>query len=177
MYDVSKLTKVGQLKEVLEKVKDTRDAIPANVSQLANDAGYLTEHQDISGKADKGTSLAAYGITDGVTKDEMNARMSSVYKPGGSVAFADLPAADEAHLGMVYNITNAFTTTAAFVEGAGKKHPEGTNVVIVAGGNEGEFKYDVLAGFVDLSDYVTDDMVATDEEFSEMMKEVFGEEE
>ena len=30
-----------------------QDAIPTAVSQLTNDAGYLTSHQDISGKADK----------------------------------------------------------------------------------------------------------------------------
>lgn len=29
------------------------DKIPTKVSQLQNDAGYLTQHQDISGKADK----------------------------------------------------------------------------------------------------------------------------
>lgn len=34
--------------------KDEVDAkIPTKVSQLQNDAGYLTQHQDISGKADK----------------------------------------------------------------------------------------------------------------------------
>lgn len=39
-------------------------AIPTKVSQLTNDKGYLTNHQDISGKADKATTLAGYGITD-----------------------------------------------------------------------------------------------------------------
>lgn len=39
-------------------------AIPTKVSQLANDEGYLTSHQDISGKANKATTLAGYGITD-----------------------------------------------------------------------------------------------------------------
>ena len=34
--------------------------------------GYLTQHQDISGKADKATTLAGYGITDGATKTELN---------------------------------------------------------------------------------------------------------
>jgi len=84
--------------------------------------------------------------------DEVKAKVSSVYKPGGSTAFASLPAADEAHLGMVYNVTDAFTTTDAYMEGAGKAYPAGTNVVIVADG-EG-CKYDVLSGFVDLSGYV-----------------------
>ena len=44
------------------------------------------------------------------------------------------------------------TTTDSFMEGAGQKHPAGTNVAVVEAG-EG-YKYDVLAGFVDLSGYV-----------------------
>ena len=49
-------------------------------------------------------------------------------------------------------MTDKFTATADFVEGAGGKHPAGTNVVIVKSGED--YKYDVLAGFVDLSGYV-----------------------
>lgn len=53
-----------------------KTAIPKNVSELANDAGYLTEHQDISGKADRGTKLAEYGITDAYTKTEADALLA-----------------------------------------------------------------------------------------------------
>ena len=35
------------------------------------DNRYLQEHQDISGKADKATTLAGYGITDALTYDEI----------------------------------------------------------------------------------------------------------
>ncbi len=42
----------------------TIPTVPTTVSSFTNDAGYLTEHQDISGKADKATTLAGYGITD-----------------------------------------------------------------------------------------------------------------
>lgn len=40
--------------------------IPTNVSQLTNDKGYITEHQDISGKVDKveGKSLSSNDYTD-----------------------------------------------------------------------------------------------------------------
>ena len=170
--------------------------LPTKVSELSNDSGYQTAEQvaeSIKDKADKGTSLAAYGITDAYTKTELDGKISAVYKPGGSVAFADLPAADEAHLGMVYNITDKFTSTAGFVEGAGTKHPAGTNVAVVKVGEE--FKYDALAGFVDLSGYqlkeegkvlssndFTDEEkaklgavgYATDEEVDAMLAEVFG---
>jgi hypothetical protein len=71
---------------------------PSKVSQLENDSGYLTEHQDISGKADKAKTLEGYGITDAYTKkyidgrfNDMNIALDSIidmqnsYMGGGSV--------------------------------------------------------------------------------------------
>lgn len=49
-----------------------KSSVPTKVSELANDAGYLTEHQDISGKADKGSTLAEYGIGDAYAKAEVD---------------------------------------------------------------------------------------------------------
>lgn len=108
-------------------------------------------------QADLDTALAAVitakaNASDVYSKTEVDGIISSVYKPAGSVAFADLPAAGADTLGKVYNVTNKFTTTDGFVEGAGKSHPAGTNVVVVSTGEE-TYGYDVLAGFVDLSEY------------------------
>ena len=60
---------------------------------------------------------------------------------------------------MVYNITNEFVTTDNFLEGAGKMYPTGTNVVVVEG--DTEYQYDVLSGFVDLSNYATKSELTT----------------
>ena len=51
----------------------------------------------------------------------------------GSLPFASLTSAllVKANEGNVYNITDAFTSTANFVEGAGKKYSAGSNVVVV----------------------------------------------
>ena len=46
--------------------------IPKNISELTNDIGYLTEHQDISNKADKSTTIAGYNIQDAYTKLEID---------------------------------------------------------------------------------------------------------
>ena len=107
--------------------------VPTKVSQITNDSGFQTSAQ----------------VTSAI-----NSKIASVYKPGGSVAFASLPALSASVLGKVYNVTDAFTTTADFVEGAGKKYPAGTNVVVVDAGSS-SYKFDVLAGFVDLSGYAT----------------------
>lgn len=125
----------------------------------------------LEGKADKATTLDGYGITNAYTKDEINAKISAVYKPAGAVAFAELPSLSESILGNVYNVTDAFTTTANFVEGAGNKYPKGTNVVVVKVGDA--YKYDVLAGFVDLSGYVEKEAGKglSDENFTAALKD------
>lgn len=88
-------------------------------------------------------------------------QVSSVYKAKGSIAtISDLPAASKDTEGFVYNIESEFTTTADFVEGEGKTYPAGTNVVIVNTTGT-EYKYDVLAGMVDLSGYATTDALNT----------------
>ena len=83
--------------------------------------------------------------------------LGAIYKPAGSIVFASLPALSADVLGNVYNITDSFTTTADFVEGAGDSYPAGTNVAIVDVGTGGShsYKYDVLSGVVDLSAYRT----------------------
>lgn len=112
---------------------------------------------ELSGKAEKATTLAGYGIEDAYTKEQLDGKIGAVYKPGGSSTFADLPTADQEHIGMVYNLTDEFVTTDNFAEGAGKMYPAGTNVVVVAG--DTGYQYDVLSGFVDLSGYATKDEI------------------
>ena len=91
-------------------------------------------------------------------KTEINSKITSVYKPGGSYAFASFPAASADTVGYVYDVTDAFVTTESFVEGAGHNYPAGTNVVVIeVAGEPTAYKYDVMSGFVDLSDYVTDE--------------------
>ena len=70
-------------------------------------------------------------INGTAVKSAIDGAISSVYKAAGSVAFANLPALGSTYEGYVYNITDAFTTTADFVEGAGKSYPAGTNVVCI----------------------------------------------
>lgn len=75
--------------------------------------------------------------------------------PKGTKAFAGLdPTTDlvAANVGFMYNISDAFTTTADFVEGAGHSIPAGANVYI-ANPSTGVYKYDIFAGMYDLSGY------------------------
>lgn len=164
-----KIAKVGSLQALAQQFKERT---PTKLSDLTNDSGFQTSAQ---------------------VESAINAKVSSTYRAGGSVAFASLPALSEANLGLVVNVTDTFTTTEDFVEGPGGKYPAGTNVAVVQVGDA--YKYDVLAGFVDLSGYMPKEEgkvlssndftneakakldsleVATDAEVSAMLAEVFG---
>lgn len=62
-------------------------------------------------------------------------------RPMGTVAFVSLPALTAAAAGDMYNISDEFTTTSDFKEGAGNVVPAGANVYKTSDG-----KWDVLAG-------------------------------
>lgn len=66
---------------------------------------------------------------------------SGALRPMGTVTFENLPPLAQADSGDMYNISNQFTTTSDFVEGAGIVIPLGSNVYKTTGG-----KWDVLAG-------------------------------
>ena len=84
----------------------------------------------------------------------ISAAVSGAYKAKGTVAFASLPTLTTAAVGDVYNVSDAFNTTEDFLEGAGQSYGTGTNVVCVDSDGAGTKKWDVLAGFVNLTEYV-----------------------
>ena len=78
--------------------------------------------------------------------------------PKGTKTFAQLaPTTDlvAGSLGWMWNISDAFTTTADFAEGAGHSIPAGANVYVANVGTTAEpvYKYDIFAGMYDLSGY------------------------
>lgn len=107
---------------------------------------------------DTGTSDTIKGAKK-YAEEQIAAQVASAYKAAGSVEFASLPALSATEEGKVYNVTDAFSTTEDFIEGAGKSYPAGTNVVCIDTGDE-TFKWDVLAGMVDLSAYDTAEVAA-----------------
>lgn len=158
-------TKIESLEGSLSSTNGVLEQQISKVSILEGNIG-LSQQAITANTTAIGTKANAadvYKKTETFSQTEVNdkiaAAISSVYKPAGSSAFADLPTPAKALLGNVYNVSDKFTTDAKFVEGAGKKYPAGTNVVIVA--VDTEYKYDVLAGMVDLSDYATTSAVNT----------------
>lgn len=89
--------------------------------------------------------------------NKVSAALTSAIVPKGTVTYANLPTPAKANLGYMYNVSDAFTTDARFVDGASKKYNAGANVYVVAvtTGGSTEYKFDVFMGFVDLSGYQT----------------------
>lgn len=142
----------GTAQTITDKTVDI--SVPTKTSQLTNDSEYQTATNvdaTISGAlANEGDPYQ----TKSEVQNEIRSQISGAYKPQGSVAFANLPTLSSSIEGYVYNVTDAFTTTANFVEGAGHKYPAGTNVVCVEHGT-GTYMWDCLTGVVDLSAYWT----------------------
>ncbi len=99
-------------------------------------------------------------LSDSYTKDEVNALISSAITYKGTLAASEiLPALlVAANEGDMYNVTEEFTTTADFVEGAGKTFPAGTEIVIVNTATSGEtavYKFNVFPGYINLDTVTT----------------------
>lgn len=127
----------------------TVEGLQQTVGQLQTDVDGLEEQVAL-----KANSADVYTQTQ--VDEKIDAAISAVYKPAGSIAFASLPTPGADNLGNVYNITDEFTTDARFTEGAGIEYPAGTNVAVVeTSADPATYMFDVLSGFVDLSDYLT----------------------
>lgn len=72
---------------------------------------------------------------------EISESLSGALRPLGTINFADLPSTADANSGDMYNITDQFTTTTDFKEGAGNIIPAGSNVYLTV-----DRYWDVLAG-------------------------------
>ena len=70
-----------------------KPTIPSKTSELQNDSGFLTQHQDISGKQDKAT-LEADVAAKGFTKNT-----GTYSKPAGGIPKTDLSDSVQASLG------------------------------------------------------------------------------
>lgn len=136
---------IWQLVDMLNQADDANEAGigAADTAALRTELEKLRkELRDLAAKSGHGLPSSA---------------ITGVYTPKGSIAFASLPTAAAGNKGWVYNVSDAFTTTAAFVEGAGHSYGAGTNVVCVDAGS-GSYKWDVLAGTIDLTELTADEV-------------------
>lgn len=85
-----------------------KNEVPTKTSQLTNDSGFLTSHQDISGKQDKAT-LEADVAAKGFTKNT-----GTYSKPAGGIPKSDLAAAVQTSLGKADTALQEHQSLAAY---------------------------------------------------------------
>lgn len=87
--------------------------------------------------------------------DEVATKVASAYHHAGTKTCVELVAGllVAGNEGNVYNMTDSGTTTADFIEGAGQPIKAGDNVGI-AKISDGVYKFDLLSGFVDTTNFV-----------------------
>lgn len=112
-----------------------------------------TSRADAAASATKAESYAVGGTGSREGEDSDNAKyyyqqakdvsegLKGGLQPHGTCAFADLPALADVNAGWMFNISDEFTTTDDFKEGAGSVIPAGANIYKTSDG-----KWDVLAG-------------------------------
>jgi hypothetical protein len=122
----------------------------ANISADSNDGqiattAFVKSHtaSAIANKAEKATTLAGYGIADAYTKDEVDAKVASVYRFKGSVETFDALPTEGLVEGDVYNVKAT-----------------GENYAWVAASGDVEGHWDDLGGDIDLTPYATKEEVA-----------------
>ena len=102
---------------------------------------FLTSHQDISGKADKATTLAGYGITNAYTKTEVDNLFDELPEPmifkgsvgtGGTIT--SLPTATTDNEGWTYKVITALSSPAAKV--GDTVISNGSSWVVIPSGDE-----------------------------------------
>ena len=124
------------------KVQELEAADAANAKAVEDLDAEITEA--LGGKADKATTLAGYGIADAYTKEEVDAKVASVYRFKGSVETFDALPTEGLVEGDVYNV---------------KATGENYAWVAPAAGEEAGH-WDDLGGDVDLTPYATKEEVA-----------------
>ena len=140
-------TTAERLAGLLNTYYAKKSYLPTKLSDLTNDGGFISE-----------TTI----------DNKIAAAVSGALIPGGSVTFANLPALVAANNNHIYNVEDAFTTTADFLEGAGKDFPAGTNVAIINAGTDESpvYKYDTYTGTVDYSVFARKQTSATQGNFA-----------
>ena len=120
---------------------------------LTTQKGVVQLADSVRAQVPSDTSLVP---TEAAVRAAIDSAVSSAYHHAGTKRAAELSSSllVAANEGNVYNISDAGTTTADFIEGAGHVIRVGDNVGVCQV-SDGVYKFDLLSGIVDLSNYKT----------------------
>lgn len=174
LMKLASTTASGDLTEDVQKLQGKVSTLESSVGTKEEESSITASNlwaaiEEVKAAYESADTVINNKFNDYYTKIEADSKIdskiataiSSTYKPAGSTMFSFLPSVGADQEGKVYNIIDEFTTTEDFVEGAGNQYPAGTNIVCIDSDDAGTYKWDVLAGFVDLSEYETTSDVTT----------------
>ena len=144
--------------DAIEEINNVNEANIGTVQAIADTAqGYASDAQQSATSAQTAQTGAETAQTNAETAEDgaehfynetvaIVQTLSNAIIARGTIAFADLPDVSSTAVknGFMWNISDNFTTTSDFVEGAGVNIPMGANVYKVTINNVP--KWDVLAG-------------------------------
>ena len=142
-------TATGKASEAAASAKSAQ-ASAENASESAASASKSAE--TATGKASEAAASAKNALNYAIGEHDsaeyyynqaksISESLAGALRPMGTITFAELPGLSAASEGDMYNISDEFTTTDDFKEGAGKTAPAGSNVYKTMDG-----MWDILAG-------------------------------
>lgn len=159
LIKLASTTASGDLTQDVQELQGKVSSIEVDIAALETSIGSKDDESGITAtdlwaavKEVRDAYIAADAQINSQIDNKIATAISSTYKAAGSINFDNLPELSASEEGKVYNILDEFVTTSDFVEGEGSSYPIGTNIVCVEV-SDSVFKWDVLAGFVDLSNY------------------------
>ena len=158
-------TAIGSELEFIDSITQDADGVITPTKKTVQDAlttqkGVVQLADSVRAQVPSGTSLVP---TEAAVRTAIDSAVSSAYHHAGTKMAAELSSSllVAANEGNVYNISEAGTTTADFIEGAGNVIRVGDNVGVCQV-SAGVYKFDLLSGFVDLSNYKTKQSAVSD---------------
>ena len=158
-------TAIGSELEFIDSITQDADGVMTPTKKTVQDAlttqkGVVQLADSVRAQVPSGTSLVP---TEAAVRTAIDSAVSSAYHHAGTKKADELlstllVAANE---GNVYNISEAGTTTADFIEDAGHVIRVGDNVGVCQV-SAGVYKFDLLSGIVDLSNYKTKQTAVVD---------------
>lgn len=124
-------------KGIQEFIAHLKEKNPHKVTAEDVDASKVSVYKSL----EDGVKIATIVVDDNEFAIYAPRELSGALHPMGTVTFSELPSLEDAAESDMYNVSDEFTTTEDFKEGAGNVIPAGANVYKTA-----DNKWDILAG-------------------------------